>query len=572
MKPNKISGKLVAALGASLIATGCAAGPRSVGMFPDLSADGTVNELDVAGSVSPTKGTLPPKPVVLVNNDSDARSGEPDWSDDLINGEADLEDLTLVLVDPVMNIPDDALITLKANPEALPHVRVFKAASADAGPGDYVNVPLNDRGHITPADLAAGFVLRVEAKSFAQRGWDGSISLTLEATKGDKEKVVAIGGVELKASPWIMLSGLAPARQFFVREYPGRNDTLLAQLRQIIPTANSKLVVVPEESISGYRPNHIWMQDVMEIGYTETVGRRMNVVLKAHRNKSLDAYPKEGLLGPDFGWFEIGQYRPEFGVGDGGDSWLDWYGNLEATPPLPNYPLGRVYYGVSGNNSLNPEIVDMINAQGVQGPALGLDVGWLMIRHVDEMILFLPTGKADRPYKLAYPSFVEFEKTMKAAQAAGAGESKVFDRFHDYWKQTYTVNSLLANEELMQHNRQLEETRIKPMLKVALEGFGLTEADLLPIPALHAKDGGAICPNMVNAALVNGHLIVSDPNGPIINGKDPLQERLRELLADLPVTIHFVDDRQYHKWSGNSHCATNATRDGFEQPYWELLK
>jgi len=83
-------------------------------------------------------------------------------------------------------------------------------------------------------------------------------------------------------------------------------------------------------------------------------------------------------------------------------------------------------------------------------------------------------------------------------------------------------------------------------------------------------EGTSLFPNMVNSVVLNGHLLVSDPHGPEVDGKDLLQEYVRDLLADLPLEVHFLDDRVYHAWSGNTHCATNVRRDGADEPWWML--
>jgi len=73
---------------------------------------------------------------------------------------------------------------------------------------------------------------------------------------------------------------------------------------------------------------------------------------------------------------------------------------------------------------------------------------------------------------------------------------------------------------------------------------------------------------MVNSAVLNGHFLVADPNGPVESGKDLLQEAFRTLSAQLPLQVHFLDDYRYHTWGGNVHCATNVRRDGFDPAYW----
>ena len=78
-------------------------------------------------------------------------------------------------------------------------------------------------------------------------------------------------------------------------------------------------------------------------------------------------------------------------------------------------------------------------------------------------------------------------------------------------------------------------------------------------------------PNMVNSVVVNGRLMVSNPRGAIINGKDFTQEEFRRRVAASALTVYFLEDRYYQELRGNTHCATNTRRDGVEKPFWESL-
>jgi protein-arginine deiminase len=93
--------------------------------------------------------------------------------------------------------------------------------------------------------------------------------------------------------------------------------------------------------------------------------------------------------------------------------------------------------------------------------------------------------------------------------------------------------------------------------------IGIDESDIIRIPALFEKYEGyapALMPNMVNAAFMNGHLLMADPRGPIENQKDLVQEYVKGLLSKEGIEVHFLDDLQYHNRGGNVHCATNVTR------------
>jgi len=307
---------------------------------------------------------------------------------------------------------------------------------------------LND-GNINPALLAQrDLELRIEANSYANRNWGGEAEVTL-SVKSITGKAIS-DTVKLKVAPFILLSNLNKGKILYVRNFPGRNDEFIKRLEELVPKAGAELFIVPAGD--PYLPYHIWLQDTMEIGYSEMPGQSMNVVLKANRNKSLDNFAKDTLLGPDFGWIQVGTFREEYAKGRSGNGWLDWYGNLEVTPPLPKYPMGRIYYGYNPKGtkeaSLNPEIVAMLEAQKVQAPALRLDTGWLLIKHVDEMISFLPSGNPEHPYKVLV---VDTEK-MIALLEKWIKEEYGSTRMLDIYKEKTTISTLYNNEELIEHN------------------------------------------------------------------------------------------------------------------------
>ena len=208
----------------------------------------------------------------------------------------------------------------------------------------------------------------------------------------------------------------------------------------------------------------------------------------------------------------------------------------------------------------------MLEAQGLQAPALRLDTGWLLIKHVDEMIAFLPTGNRERPYKVLVLDADAMKALLEKWIKTGHGGVPIFDLY----KKNLSVSSLYNNQNLMKHNRYLQKERIEPNLELLKQELGLKEEDFIRVPALINKYGEAVVPNMVNSAVLNGHIYIVAPNGPIIGEKDQLEEEMRRLLAGLPLEPYFLDARQYHKWGGEVHCGTNIQREGFSQPWWEM--
>ncbi|NIM58318.1 MAG: hypothetical protein GTO16_05160 [Candidatus Aminicenantes bacterium] len=532
-----------------------------VQIVADVNRDGKVEfEADYEGKNkwAPERGAI-----FFNNNDSDQNTKTADHADAVVNGPEDLRDLAVLRVKKIPDLPKDSRVVISVDDASLDRVRVF-LKDAD---NDYRLFNLKAEGNIDPELLRQkDLELRIEANSYADKSWSGETEVTVtvksptEETKSDS--------VRMKVAPFILLSNLNKGIALYAREFPGRNEAFIKSLSEIVPQAGAELVVVPAGE--PYNPRCIWLQDTLEIGYSEMPGQKMNVVLKANRGRSLDNYPKDGLLGPDFGWIQVGTFREKYGQGRGGNGWLDWYGNLEVTPPLPEYPLGRIYYGYNPDGpkeaSLNPEIVAMLEAQGVQAPALKLDTGWLLIKHVDEVISFVPSGESERPYKVLVVDTDAMITLLEKWVKDGYGEAPMLDLY----SKKATVSSFAKNKELINLNHSLQKERIEPNIQILKKELGLREEDFIRVPLLFDKYGVSVVPNMVNSTILNGHILIVAPNGPVIDGKDQLEEEMRNLLSGLPLKPHFIDARQYHKWGGEVHCATNVRREGFRTPWWTL--
>lgn len=106
------------------------------------------------------------------------------------------------------------------------------------------------------------------------------------------------------------------------------------------------------------------------------------------------------------------------------------------------------------------------------------------------------------------------------------------------------------------------------------QAIGITESEIIRIPALFEKAGGfagALMPNMVNSVYMNGSQLMSDPRGLVEKGKDLLQEYVKGLLKKEKIEVYFLDDLPYHMWGGNVHCATNVTRETYSTPWWQSM-
>jgi protein-arginine deiminase len=512
-------------------------------LYGDTNRDGKVDETDFAGRASWTwqQGAL-----ILFNNDDDDGNNQPDWQDQIINGEKDVEDLAKIHLKLGEGLSGDQVF-LVADPQSRPYINIFQKTDKGWQPASIDGSK--------PIQFNENVVLGVEAKQFANRNWNGLLMLQAVAQK--KGQPVAADTVKMRVTPWIMLPNTAPVKELYVSARGWANQQFVSQIKTGVEATGAKVNVVPGGTT--------WKQDTMEIGYVqfpaENAGlQTYNVVLNGLRSPGMDYFPRS-LLSPDFGWFEVAKPRPL----DALNQWTDWFGNLEVTPPLPGYPHGRIYYGNAGTVAFNPQVVDFLTAQEVQGPPIDLDTSWLMIRHVDEIISFIPTPSGRPLMMIVSPE--EGVNLLKELQARGHGNELVNRGLST---QT-TVNAALSNTNLIEHNLKLQRDHLNPIIEKVKQEFGLSDDQIIRIPAMFGYEGYAWWPNMVNSVAVNGQLMVSNPRGAMINGKDYTQETFRRRIARSGLRVYFLDDRYYQELRGNTHCATNTRREAEDSPFWQAL-
>ncbi len=540
-------------------------------IYGDTNRDGLVNEEDKNGK---TQWSLNRGPLMLFNNDDDDGDRIPDWQDGQVNGKEDEADLAIVN----LNISPDyasSEIYLTADREGAPRINVFQKTATG-----WQGVDLAGK---VPLEFAENIVLGVEAKQFADRDWAGVVTLKAIAKKDGRE--IAFDGIVMGVVPWLLSPNTAPVTELRVSDRgvprPGKdsgsdvadaerqrqgNQEFVAPIEQIVEKTGVTVKIIPG--------GPTWMGDTKEIGYvqfpTEGKVENYNVALnpKSNNSPNHEAY-SQSLLDRDFGWFEMGEPRQLEPL----NRWSDALGNLAVTPPLPGYPMGRVYYGNSGDASLNPEIIEFIEAQKLQGPPVDLDTSWLLTRHVDEIISFiprrtgiLPVGEGGKPLMAIVSPEASIQMLEKLAEM-GYGQAAINRGLST---QT-TVRAVLANKTLIQHNLNLQRNKLNPLLKKLKKEFQLTDEQIIMVPTLFGYSGYAWSPNLVNSVVVNGELLVSNPRGPIINGKDYFQEQFRQLMAVSGLNVHFLEDTYYQELRGNTRDAINTTRQGEEKPFWELI-
>lgn len=473
---------------------------------------------------------------MLANLDDDDQDGIRDSEDSALNGEHDIEDLAIVRIGIAKTqIESGAQLALTVSPEAQEFVNLFQNIQ-----GDWQPLPLDSSAGLEIDDRNPETItLGIEARQFADRRWNGKATLQVNLQTRNGE-AIATDAIELRVAPWILLPNTAPVTDLYVSYGYYPNERMLAQLEATLP----KLEVTLHEAES-FSWEEMWMQDTMEIGYQQLPGRPpMSVVLRANRGK--DRYPKT-LLAPDMGYMVIGKVRNVNEL----DLLVDWMGNLEVTPPLPDYPLGRVYYGknVETEENFHPTIVDFIERQEVQSPTW-VDTSWLEIKHVDEIFSFV--NDRDGNLHLLMNSFRDGSDLMEKLVEIVGSDPIVGNP-------PLTVGETL---DYIPDNRQLQRDKLDAILEKAKADFQLNDDQIITLPAMVTGQTAAMAlwSNPINSVHVNGTVFVGDPLAPFIDGEDYLQSEIRDRLKPLGVDVKFLDDNHYQLKGGNVHCATNAKR------------
>jgi len=480
---------------------------------------------------------------VLANRDDDDRDGRPDADDDRVNGAADERDLAAIVVpcpagaSLVRVAADDApLRFFLRDGEGWRHLGLGRA-----------ELPLAERG---PADLT----IHVEALDWAgvPESWTGrgNVAITFEGPDGP----IAVHDLRVCVAPVRLLPGTATVDEAFVATGRYDNAAFVERLRGILEGLDVPLTVHPT---SDWR--EMWMQDTMEIAVAATADSSMHVVLAGLRGH--DSFPPT-LLGPDVAVAEVAKPRPLAG----GDAWADWYGNLEVSVPTAAHEHGRVIYGRNRLTgcSFHPEVIAFLAGQQAQ-PPVWIDTSWLLIKHTDEIVAFLP-GTDGRGVILV-PDPAEGLRLLGDQEAA---EPQAGRRREANARIARAIEAMLVGDDKAPRAGVAGESGATGLLEL----LGLDESRVVRLPVAFdvpaaglLDDGGvtdasSLWSNPVNALVVNGTVICGSAGMP-----SAVQQVCRErFLAAGADRVEFIDDGVYQKNHGNVHCATNARRQDVRPP------
>lgn len=229
-------------------------------------------------------------------------------------------------------------------------------------------------------------------------------------------------------------------------------------------------------------------------------------------------------------------------------------GNIEASPPIPHYPLGRLIIG----DSIPSHVKSFLTSQLVQTDsrkAIELPVKWLRVKHVDEVMTIVPVQSGFRVFVADLDSAIEMLRK-------------------GHPEDTVDFSSILAEYDKPENANAIARINgnLATIRRLLALGLGISENELIKVPVAFRVDAAGsyrdtYLPNMINM------LVVKNSNG------------LRKLIIPHPISMAFVDamaeilvgigyddgeaalivtndpDGGPHEYGGDVHCASNARRE-----------
>jgi len=485
----------------------------------------------------------------LPNWDDDDENGDDDWYQSPFGAENDLSSF-VITKDQLELLGPGHSVELRLAGET-DEIRFWREGEPDPVLGSGGGAPVETYGFEPTGDDVA---FQVEFREPYAVG-----TLTI-AHLDDAAAEVESAEVRVMSSPVVLNHHLQYAEEVWimaVSSWWGNNDAFVAGYQAAL---GSHLTVVPGSAYQG----DVWMQDEFE--FATALGsedQRLDVVIDSIRDRGLDPFPENELVGPDV-------VARTWGNPNQATSY-DSFGNLDATPPTTvdgvDYPFGRVYYGREGNEGLHIDMADFLASQDIQAP-FELDTTWLCVGHVDEFSAFVPDPGSSKGFKLLMsdvPSAYDLLESLPQNTSLPQ-----YQNDHGY----ATIGAIVDDNSLRALNEDLQQDYLTPLRERFKEEAGLEDADIILVPSLFEvvnQCGGrvaALIPGMVNlfVAHIEGdvpRLFVPDPflrSNLGDQGSDPL---IADFTARMPagVEVHFLDNWDvYHMGLGEVHCGTNATR------------
>ena len=449
--------------------------------------------------------------------------------------------------------------------------------------GEVVNLspPLHPRGE----------TLYVAAHEYPDVDFEGliSIELHLRRVRLDTPGGVLLqsDGVVFRVAPWLALPTVFPAKKIFVCQVEHdffSNAEVIRKLAQKCKALNVELQIIPKDANAG----DIWIQDEMEIGFTQGVGHSIHAIFDSPRDRGLREFLPR-LQSANIGIFQRGGSTPNS---------LDSFGNLEVSPPIDRYPFGRIIFGGRGygdfredTREMMPQLRRFLYAQKVQSP-VEIFTDWLKVGHVDEIIAFVPDTSfaSKKGFKILIASPQAAYALLQRLNASGHGQTLILKDKQRIVSANgpddivladaqISIRDLLSDSLFWEANLNVYQEYMNLNRAILEKHLGVDPEQIIPIPSLFKVKSGhtglertsAYFPSMVNHLVIGRTSIVAKPYGPVINGKCQFERAFEEALPERDT--EFINDWfSYHVRGGEIHCATNALRaPDFPTKWWQTI-
>ncbi|NEA36089.1 protein-arginine deiminase family protein [Streptomyces sp. SID13031] len=523
-----------------------------------------------------------------------------DASDSVVNGVQDEKDLARIRTLPWALAPKDATGQLAVQGKAAGYVHLF--LKRESG---WQLVDASTR--LTAAELRHGVELGIEGRDIIRDSavWDGTADVALSVTAGG---ATATDHVVLKEAPVLTQLNTQRLEQVF----SSLSDDPETKAWQGIVREQAKASGAPLKILD--QSNDTWTQDIFEPAYMSIPGpggqpQSMKVLLgsvnDSRRVGSRVIFTE--LAGHDVAAVHT-EHVPVLEPFE--NESYDSMGNLETIPATPGHPNGQIVIGGDGlDHKTGPaaEMVTLLRSQGKQDP-VAVDTSWLSIGHVDEFVQFVPVPGSPRGWKAVVADPTAGLNLLKSVQTAGQGGAIMHGGLpklewpYDERIDQRTTNEFLADEQFVGTNTRAAE-KIQANLEVLKQKTGLTDADIVRIPALYTargldygmletqvrstpagpekdklvaqlhamRDAVAEIPGTVNGLVLNaGRYVAPKPYGPTLNGKDIFATAINKAFASIGYQVTYANDlTSVHVSEGEIHCATNTLRATPTAGWWK---
>ncbi|MEE2751968.1 MAG: protein-arginine deiminase family protein, partial [Myxococcota bacterium] len=370
-----------------------------------------------------------------------------------------------------------------------------------AGESDNVRIWKNDT-HVLGAELVdAPLTLSGEQEEILLHVEFGDYlaQARLDVTQVDSQESFSL---RLTAAPLVIYHHLDRSERVWMMEFPSNsngpqnNDAMAQAYSNELGEAYNNVTARTYD----WDP---WVQDEFEWAVLDTPDGHMGVVIDSIRNgqgqpgSGLDDLPENEMMEPDV-------FVQEWGEGRG--SSLDYFGNLEVSPPVTvdgvRYPFGRVYTGGKGAQTPRPQLTDFLASQQLQDPFM-VDSTWLCVGHIDEYTTFIPDPDSPKGFRLLITNTNDAWDLLESMPSSTA-----LPKYAQRGNMGYgidTVGELLNTPGLRQLNDEIQELYLDTQLARFKEELGLTDEDVIFVPGLFEEPlsmcgpyAAALVPGMVN--------------------------------------------------------------------------